>query len=202
MIYYLRYFMKESIKFIPLFGIYLWGVGNFILKRSFEKDKQQIEDNFSFYKKHKFPLFLCIFCEGTRWSPEKYAESVEFCKNRNLTPFKHILYPRYKGFLLTMREVAHSHVKNLYAVTLWYAQKRNHSMKPKKAIPEFPSLLEMLWYGFENYTIFVKIKRYSIEHDLPDLQNETALKSWLVDAHKEIDKNIDYFIAERKSKTQ
>jgi hypothetical protein len=49
---------------------------------------------------------MVIFCEGTRFTPAKHAKSVAYCQEHGLTPFKHLLYPRVKGFQL-MREELH-----------------------------------------------------------------------------------------------
>ncbi len=46
---------------------------------------------------------MVIFCEGTRFTAAKHAKSVAYCAAQGLTPFKHLLYPRVKGFQL-MRE--------------------------------------------------------------------------------------------------
>ena len=46
---------------------------------------------------------MIIFCEGTRFTEEKYKASVDFAKSKGLPVFKHHLYPRTRGFNLLMQ---------------------------------------------------------------------------------------------------
>ena len=43
---------------------------------------------------------VAIYCEGTRFTKEKYLKGVEYSKKHNLPPLKHHLPPRTKGFAL------------------------------------------------------------------------------------------------------
>ena len=43
---------------------------------------------------------VAIYCEGTRFTKEKYLKGVEYAKSHNLPPLKHHLTPRTKGFAL------------------------------------------------------------------------------------------------------
>lgn len=43
---------------------------------------------------------VAIYCEGTRFTKEKYAKGVEYAKQHDLPPLKHHLTPRTKGFAL------------------------------------------------------------------------------------------------------
>ena len=45
-------------------------------------------------------LQVAIYCEGTRFTKEKWAKGVEFAKKHDLPPLKHHLAPRTKGFAL------------------------------------------------------------------------------------------------------
>lgn len=41
-----------------------------------------------------------MFCEGTRFTAEKHAKSIEYAKLKGLPELKHHLLPRTKGFCL------------------------------------------------------------------------------------------------------
>ena len=51
---------------------------------------------------------LCLFAEGTRFTEEKHAQSVEFARSRGLPILKHHLFPRTKGFCFLMKELYQS----------------------------------------------------------------------------------------------
>lgn len=43
---------------------------------------------------------VTIFCEGTRFTPEKHAESMKVAKEKGFPELKYHLLPRTKGFFL------------------------------------------------------------------------------------------------------
>ena len=43
-----------------------------------------------------------MYCEGTRFTPEKYAKGLEFARKNGFAELKHHLVPRTKGFVLAM----------------------------------------------------------------------------------------------------
>ena len=43
-------------------------------------------------------LQVAIFCEGTRYSQDKYLQGVEYAKTAGLTPLKYHLVPRTKEY--------------------------------------------------------------------------------------------------------
>ena len=47
------------------------------------------------------PVWVLLYPEGTRLSPEKLAASQEFAASRNLPILNHHLVPRTKGFSFT-----------------------------------------------------------------------------------------------------
>ena len=48
---------------------------------------------------------LCLFAEGTRFTPEKHEVSKEFARSRGLPVLKHHLIPRTKGFNFIMKHM-------------------------------------------------------------------------------------------------
>ena len=41
---------------------------------------------------------VCIFCEGTRFTAEKYERGCQYARSKGLPVLKHHLFPRTKGF--------------------------------------------------------------------------------------------------------
>lgn len=52
-----------------------------------------------------FHTQLCLFAEGTRFTPEKHKVSVEFSKSRGYPVLKHHLFPRTKGFCFILKHM-------------------------------------------------------------------------------------------------
>ena len=48
---------------------------------------------------------LCLFAEGTRFTPEKHEVSKEFARSRGLPILKHHLVPRTKGFNFILKHM-------------------------------------------------------------------------------------------------
>ena len=46
-----------------------------------------------------------MFCEGTRFTAEKHAKSIEYSRLKGLPELKHHLMPRTKGFSLLAKGI-------------------------------------------------------------------------------------------------
>ncbi|XP_070509481.1 1-acyl-sn-glycerol-3-phosphate acyltransferase gamma-like [Chironomus tepperi] len=95
---YARGFVKNSIKFIPIWGWFFGLAGHIFLRRSFEKDKELIEDKISEYMTCTDNTWIVLMAEGTRFTKEKYETCLKFAQEKNIVPLKHHLIPRSKGF--------------------------------------------------------------------------------------------------------
>nr|CAB3220646.1 1-acyl-sn-glycerol-3-phosphate acyltransferase gamma-like [Phallusia mammillata] len=92
---------KNSIRYIPVMGWSFWMAESVFLKRKIEKDKKTLEKGFKALASFKQPYWFLIFCEGTRFTPERHQKSIEFERKNGLKPLKHLLQPKTKGFVLT-----------------------------------------------------------------------------------------------------
>ena len=56
---------------------------------------------------------IAIFCEGSRFTREKFHQGVQYARDNNLTPLKHHLVPRTKGYAILAKslkaESEHAH---------------------------------------------------------------------------------------------
>ncbi|CAD5113021.1 DgyrCDS2223 [Dimorphilus gyrociliatus] len=102
-----KVFVKNSLKYVPIFGWAWVFTESIFLKRSWEKDRKIITRDLQFL--HEYPpgynITLLMFCEGTRFSEKKLEESNKFAAKNNLPQLKHTLLPRTKGFVLTMEGI-------------------------------------------------------------------------------------------------
>ncbi|KAI0221608.1 hypothetical protein L0F63_000845 [Massospora cicadina] len=117
---YSRYFVKDSIKYIPFFGWGMYLMGMLMVRRNWDSDQKKIDRVFSDLVDNKRPVWLISFIEGSRFTPEKCIEAQNFSRSRNLPVLKHVLFPRTKGILASITKLRNSHVKFLYDFTIAY----------------------------------------------------------------------------------
>ena len=135
-----RWFAKRELRFVPFLGWGLWAMGMPLVSRKWTQDKHEMDRVFHGVVARKWPMcmyftmepttfadFLCpgliAYSEGTRFTPEKHAEAVAWCKEHQRPVPKHLLYPRTKGFVATVQTLRKaSHVKAVYDVTIAYAK--------------------------------------------------------------------------------
>jgi len=113
-----RAFAKESLKYIPILG---WA-GKFsddvYIKRNLEKDKDNMQRKLSELVGFPSPVWLFLFPEGTRFTPDKHLASQEFAENRGLPKLEHHLVPRTRGFTFTLSNLDKTKMSVLYDLTM------------------------------------------------------------------------------------
>lgn len=105
----IKYFYKYELEYIPIFGRLFKLSGFLPLKRSFFEDKQTIE----LFCKESNTNYLCIFPEGKRCTTQEKSISIEWCKTHNITPFIHVLCPRYKGYELIFNHISFTYLVDI-----------------------------------------------------------------------------------------
>ena len=123
----MRTLPKKSVMFVPGFGQLLWAMECPFLNRSWQRDETNIRKGLKAFADYPYPvqvrnddlnlnsltplspplslspsllLQVCIFCEGTRFTDEKFKESVEYAKRNGIQPLRHHLLPRTKGYAI------------------------------------------------------------------------------------------------------
>lgn len=87
------YLFKKSIVFIPGSGFIL-GLGRDIkMNRKMEDDIDNINESISKIKEG----IIILMPEGTRFTPEKFADAQKYSKDNNLPVFNNTLFPKMKG---------------------------------------------------------------------------------------------------------
>lgn len=118
-----KYVIKDSLKFFPVFYQLVYYAGFLLLQRNFEKDKFRIRDYLSLFKVNSIPAWIILYPEGTRLTPKKKENSLEYCRRNGFPCLENVLFPRYKGFKLITTELRNSYIKNIVDVTFWYSEK-------------------------------------------------------------------------------
>ncbi|KAI6659739.1 1-acyl-sn-glycerol-3-phosphate acyltransferase gamma [Oopsacas minuta] len=89
--------IKDSVKYVPVFGWSFYFSDYIFVKRSAQTDLPLIKKACDVYKKYPYNFLMTIFPEGTRFTREKHSESLAFACKRDLPQYKHHLLPRAKG---------------------------------------------------------------------------------------------------------
>jgi 1-acyl-sn-glycerol-3-phosphate acyltransferase len=170
----MKWLVKDLIKWVPGVG---WGMAFLdcvFVKRNWARDRASIEHAFSRLKRHRVPLWLLSFPEGTRLTPAKLAQSRAHAEREGLPPPEQVLVPRTKGFVAAVSGLA-DHVAAVYDVTIGYVQ----------GVPT-------LWQYIKGYARVAHLHvRRSPLSSLPT--SEAALAQWLLRRFQEKDRLLQYF---------
>ena len=146
----LRYLMKDSLKFLPLYGPYFVFHRCFFVKRARRTDtatatgdasalttvtalQRQLERVIEL----KTPLWLVLFPEGTRYTDAKAAASRDYARAHNLPEYQHVLTPRTRGFVMCAQTLQ-PHIDAIYDVCLVYRDSPNaHTRSPSANMLHF-----------------------------------------------------------------
>lgn len=177
MIKSLKYFAKDSLKFLPAFGWGMYLMGQIFVKRNWTSDQKSINKAYGNIKKEKEPVWIIMYLEGTRINAQKLIQSHEFARKRNLPILNNVLLPRTKGLKATLNAFRNSHVKYVYDFTLVYQHK-------EKGFAVLPSVAKILSEDLSDYQFHVHIRRIPME-DIPEDENE--INEWAIQLYKDKD---------------
>ncbi|MCJ1280883.1 hypothetical protein MMC26_000200 [Xylographa opegraphella] len=175
-----RWFAKSQLKTVPFLGWGLWAMGMPLVTRDWTHDSQEMDRVFRGIRKYNWPTWLISYSEATRYTPEKYAETLAWCKTHGRPFPQHTLYPRTRGFITTVQQLRGTpHVKAVYDLTIAYAEKRPSS-NGKWAFLAAPDMWQSLSEpGLSaRWKFHVHVERYPLKI-LPE--TEEGLKRWLED---------------------
>ena len=160
-----------------------------LISRRWDKDQRELDRVFRGPKAYKWPickrvppakqlstdvklLGLVSYSEATRYTPQKYLETVQWCKVNDKPAPKFTLYPRTKGFVTTVKELGtSSSVKAIYDLTLAYAH--------KGCFLEAPSMWTTLCQPNldRDWRFHVHTERYEIQELIG--RSDAELASWM-----------------------
>lgn len=171
MMAYCRYFLKDSIKYIPVFGWGMYLCNMPFLKRNWQRDSHRISRTLGIFIDYRLPVWLVSHVEGSRMSLEKKAKSHQYAQEHGLPILEHVLLPRCKGFTSTISELRGSHIQHVYDVTLAYHHRR-------RGFGATPSLWEIMTGALDEYQLHVHVERIPLK-EIP--VDEMQAGQWLYD---------------------
>ncbi|KAK5459404.1 hypothetical protein LTS15_003532 [Exophiala xenobiotica] len=167
-----RYFAKQQLRWVPFLGWGLWVMGMPLISRRWDRDQRELDRVFWGPKVYRWPMWLISYSEATRYTAQKYLETVQWCKAHGKPIPRYTLYPRTKGFVATIKALGSaSSVKAVYDLTVAYAHKGRFLEAPDmwQTISQ-PNLNE-------EWRFHVHVERFDIE-ELASRSDE-ELASWL-----------------------
>ncbi|XP_043213766.1 1-acyl-sn-glycerol-3-phosphate acyltransferase gamma-like isoform X1 [Amphibalanus amphitrite] len=93
-----KVYVKDMLRYVPIIG-WSWVFSSIIfLRRKWDEDKEHIDRQLAVLADYPDPVWLLIFCEGTRFTAAKHEASMEVARRKGLPELRHLLLPRTKGF--------------------------------------------------------------------------------------------------------
>jgi len=172
----IKYFLKDSLKYLPAFGWGMYFMRMIFVKRDWTSDKKRIEETFSEIKKLDNDYWIVSYLEGSRITPEKLKASQEFSKKRGYPILDNVLIPRTKGFIATLHSFRDTKVKYVYDLTLVYGHE-------KRGYGVYPSIPRIFMGRIDTgYRFHIHIKRIPIS-SIPD--DDEEITKWCINLYKE-----------------
>ncbi|XP_072178491.1 1-acyl-sn-glycerol-3-phosphate acyltransferase gamma-like [Diadema setosum] len=169
--------MKNEIKYVPFFGWSFYLTEQLFVNRNYAKDKTSLMRHLKNITTYHFPTVTLIFCEGTRYTKEKYEKSQEFAKQRGLPGLKHHLLPRTKGFNLCI-EAYKGKVPVIYNTTIAYQDNVE------------PSIYDLICGKQFDFHVFVRV----LPLDEVPTDSEDATAEYCHELYRDKDRAYEYFL--------
>lgn len=170
----MKWMLKDVIKYVPGVGWGLLFLDCLFVKRDWSEDRASVERTFAHLLLNRVPVWLMSFPEGTRVTPEKIERSRAYAAGQGLAPLEHLLIPRTKGFVATIRGLG-AHAATVYDVTIGY----------EGGVPT-------LWQFVKGFArrAHLHVRRFPVA-SLP--ADEAALTRWLRERYQEKDRLLSEF---------
>ncbi len=170
----MKWMLKDVIKYVPGVGWGLLFLDCLFVKRDWSADRESVERTFARLLRNRVPVWLMSFPEGTRVSPEKIERSRAYAAGQGLVPLEHLLIPRTKGFVSTVRGLG-DHVAAVYDVTIGY----------ERGVPT-------LWQFVKGFArrAHLHVRRFPTA-SLP--ADDAALARWLIERYQAKDRLLAAF---------
>ncbi|KAL5508983.1 hypothetical protein EMCRGX_G004255 [Ephydatia muelleri] len=189
-----RYILKDSLKYVPLYGWQLGARGGVFVKRHKDKDQEKIIRRLNELVEKDINTWLVIFPEGTRFdprNPKSIRTSQEQAMTLGIPRLNHVLSPRTTGFELVLTHIKR-HFKAVYDVTIMYDGPEVYKRETLARLPA-PDMFRF----FSGYCtkVHIHIRRIPIEL-LPDTPEEQ--RKWLYSAYMEKERLIHTLLTDGK----
>lgn len=175
MLYHMKWFAKQSLKWVPGIGWGMHFIDCIFLARNWHADAARIERTFGRLNRLPIPFWLLSFPEGTRITPEKLERTRLYARRKGQPEPKHTLIPRTKGF--TVAVLGLKRAQAVYDVTIGY-----------------PGGIPSVWgyLGGALKEVHIQVHRFPLD-TLP--KSEEALSHWLLERYRIKDALLEKFTA-------
>ena len=171
-----KFFVKRVLAFVPFMGWGMWFLDFLIVKRAWAEDKDTIRRVFGNLREYApdVPFWIIMYPEGTRLTPAKLKRTQEFARRRDLPHLEHVMLPRPKGFVETVKALRDK-LDGVYDMTLGYPR-------------GVPTLLQMA-RGLAG-TVQLHVRRFP-SSSLP--RSDAELAAWLQERFVEKERMMAHF---------
>lgn len=181
-----KFLAKRSLLIFPIFGFAGWVLDVVIfIKRQSSSAGRRMGKMFSSLtdpRRDCLPYWLINYLEGTRFTMKKRREALTFAEERGLKQLHHVLQPRTKGFIATVRALR-GNARAVYDVTIGYDETEDHEMSP--------SFREMCFTpSLTNRIVHVHQRRIPLS-EIPE--DEDELRRWVYTLYEQKDELIQGF---------
>lgn len=170
----MKWFVKDVLKYLPGVGWGMLFLDCLFVKRNWMVDRDSVEATFAKVKKDNVSIWLMSFLEGTRMTPGKLEASQRYMERLKLTPTTHVMFPRTKGFVASVRGLG-SHIQAVYDVTIAH---------------EGPVLKVWELLIGKPRNVHLHVRRFSVL-DLPE--DDAALAEWAITLFAEKEMLLEQF---------
>ncbi|KAF6723719.1 1-acyl-sn-glycerol-3-phosphate acyltransferase delta [Oryzias melastigma] len=166
---------KQELAYVPVIGWMWYFLEIVFCKRKWEEDRTLVAQSLQKLRDYPENYWFLLFCEGTRFTPEKHQASMQVAESKGLPKLKHHLLPRTKGFWVTVQNLRGT-VSAVYDSTLNF---RNN---------EKPTMLGVL--NGKKYHADLYVRRIPLEL-IPEDEKECA--AWLHKLYQEKDSFQEHY---------
>lgn len=182
----IKFLAKRSLLAFPIYGFSGWVLDVVIfIQRQSTRAGQRMGLLFSSLtdpRRRRWPYWLVNYLEGTRYTVAKRDAAQAFAKKRDLKQLRHVLQPRTKGFVQTVRALRGS-AGAVYDVTIGY-----HENESFEIVPSFTRMY--LTTSAEKRKIHVHQRRIPLS-EIPS--DEDELRDWIYKLYEQKDELIERF---------
>uniref|UniRef100_A0A3P9H3T2 1-acyl-sn-glycerol-3-phosphate acyltransferase delta n=2 Tax=Oryzias latipes TaxID=8090 RepID=A0A3P9H3T2_ORYLA len=160
---------KQELAYVPVIGWMWYFLEIVFCKRKWEEDRRLVAQSLQNLRDYPENYWFLLFCEGTRFTPEKHQASMQVAESKGLPKLKYHLLPRTKGFWMTVQNLRGT-VSAVYDSTLNFRDN------------ETPTMLGVL--NGKKYHADLYVRRIPLEL-IPEEEKECA--AWLHKLYQEKD---------------
>lgn len=189
---YIRYILKDSLRYLPMYGFYFVQHGSIYVKRNATDDMTTLRRKMMEFKRNSTPLWLVIFPEGTRFNvdkPEQLKQSQQFARSKGLPLLHHVLTPKTKAVEVALEELG-NHLHAVYDLTVAYKDKHENPVLPRK---QAKGLLEFVQN--RDQEIHINVRRLTADQIPQDCEER---KQWIFDMFSIKDRLLSQFYSDNE----